>query len=182
MKSIVPLLIFALLAFSCSDTKHYPDNADELITLQAKLDSLNNLISENSVGMKGQITTFLTFQDNNAEKAMNFYIELFENSRIIDIQRYGKEGPAKEGTIMMARFELNGSPFACSDSYIKHEWTFTPGVSNWVDCKSDDEIENLLLKLSENGNILMPLDNYGWSSKFAFVEDQFGVSWQLNLN
>ena len=82
---------------------------------------------------------------------------------------------------MFARFELNGSQFACSDSYIKHEWTFTPGVSNFVDCKTDDELENIFAKLSENGKILMPLDNYGFSQKFGFVEDRFGVSWQLYL-
>jgi len=131
--------------------------------------------------MKGQITTFLTFQENNAEEAMNFYVGLFENSKIIDVKRYGKDGPAKEGTIMVAKFELNGSQFACSDSYIKHNWTFTPGVSNWIECESDGEIENLFAKLSENGKVMMPLDDYGFSLKFAFVEDRFGISWQLNL-
>ncbi|MEM8899318.1 MAG: VOC family protein [Bacteroidota bacterium] len=131
--------------------------------------------------MKGQITTFLTFQNNDAEEAMNFYISLFENSTITDIQRHGKEGPAKEGSVFFARFELNGSQFACSDSYIKHEWDFTPGVSNWVDCQSVEEQDKLFSALSENGKVMMPLDNYGFSQRFAFVEDRFGVSWQLNL-
>jgi len=131
--------------------------------------------------MKKQITTFLTFQDNNAEQAMNFYMELFDNSKIIDIQRYGKDGPAKEGTIMRAIFELNGKQFICSDSYIKHEWTFTPAVSHWVECKKEEEIEYLFKKLSEDGDIKMPLNNYGFSQKFGFIEDKFGVSWQLNL-
>ena len=66
--------------------------------------------------MKQQITTFQTFQHNNAELAMNFYVELFDNSKITDIQRYGKDGPGKEGTIMRATFELNGIQFICSDS------------------------------------------------------------------
>jgi len=130
------------------------------------------LENKNKNKMKKQISTFLTFQENNAEEAMNFYVGLFENSKIIDVQRYGKDGPAKEGTIMVARFELNGSQFACSDSYIKHEWTFTPGVSNFVECKSDDEIENFFAKLSENGKVMMPLNNYGFSQKFGFVEDR----------
>ncbi|MEM6516877.1 MAG: VOC family protein [Bacteroidota bacterium] len=128
------------------------------------------------------VATFLTFQNNDAEEAMNFYIGLFANSRVIDVKKYGKDGPAKEGTIMVARFELNGSQFMCSDSYMKHDWTFTPAVSVFVECETKNEIENHLEKLSENGKILMPLDNYGFSSKFAFVEDRFGVSWQLNLN
>ncbi len=131
--------------------------------------------------MKQQITTFLTFQKNNAEKAMNFYIELFDSSKVIDIQRYGKEGPGKEGTVIKAIFELNGKQFICSDSFIQHEWGFTPAVSNWVECDTQEEIEHLYAKLSENGEVNMPLDNYGFSKQFAFVEDRFGVSWQLNL-
>lgn len=131
--------------------------------------------------MKLQITTFLTFQENNAEQAMNFYVGLFDNSKVIAIQRYEKGGPAKEGTIMMARFELNGKEFICSDSYIKHSWTFTPAVSNFVECKNEDELETLFAKLSEGGTVMMPLNNYGFSKKFGWVADQFGISWQLNL-
>ena len=181
MKRIISLLFIALLAYNCSDFKGKNDTNAKLNALQIELDSLKSLKAETPSDQKGQIATFLTFQENNAEEAMNFYVGLFENSRIIDIQRHGKDGPGKEGTIFYAIFELNGSNFACSDSPIKHEWTFTPGVSIWVECKTDDEIEYLFSKLSEDGNILMPLDNYGWSLKFAFVEDQFGVSWQLNL-
>ncbi|WP_353130141.1 VOC family protein [Parapedobacter pyrenivorans] len=131
--------------------------------------------------MKNQITTFLTFQENNAEEAMNFYTELFGNSRITEIKRYGKGGPAKEGTVMMGRFELNGKPFICSDSYVKHEWTFTPAVSLFVECETDDELENLFDKLAENGKVYMALDNYGFSRRFGWVGDKFGVTWQLNL-
>lgn len=181
MKRITPILILALLAFSCHDIKYNNDTNDELSALRTEVDNPNNLKSVTPSVQQGQITTFLTFQENDAEEAMNFYVKLFENSKITDVQRYGKDGPAKEGSIMVATFELNGSQFACSDSYIKHEWNFTPGVSIWVECKSNDEIENLLAKLSENGKVLMPLDSYGFSSKFAFVEDRFEVSWQLNL-
>ncbi|MEM6721869.1 MAG: VOC family protein [Bacteroidota bacterium] len=123
----------------------------------------------------------MTFQNQDAEEAMNFYVSLFKNSRVVHVDRYGKEGPAKEGTIMFATFELNGSAFACSDSYVKHAWDFTPGVSIFVECDSDEEIQTLFIKLSENGKVLMPLNNYGFSTKFGFVEDRFGVSWQLNL-
>ncbi|WP_298895168.1 VOC family protein [uncultured Psychroserpens sp.] len=181
MNRITTLLILALLVFSCSDSKGNKDTNEKLNALRVELDSLKNSKAEASNASNKQIATFLTFQENNAEEAMNFYVGLFENSRIIDVQRYGKDGPAKEGTIMVATFELNGSKFMCSDSYIKHEWAFTPGVSNMVECKTNDEIEILFTKLSENGKALMPLDNYGWSTKFAFIEDQFGVSWQLNL-
>lgn len=131
--------------------------------------------------MKTQITTFLTFQENNAEQAMNFYTGLFDNSEIIDILRYGKDGPGKEGSIMKATFALNGKEFICSDSFIKHAWTFTPAISNWVECKDDQEMETLFSRLGENGFVMMPMGNYGFSQKFGWVADQFGISWQLNL-
>ncbi|MNY33931.1 hypothetical protein D3C86_1682320 [compost metagenome] len=132
--------------------------------------------------MKSQVTTFLTFQENNAEQAMNFYISLFENSSMIEVQRYGKDGPGKEGTIMKATFELNGKEFICSDSFIKHQWLFTPAISNWVECRDEEEQINLFSKLAENGQVMMPLDDYGFSQKFGWVADQFGISWQLNLS
>ncbi|MFT3750228.1 MAG: VOC family protein [Agriterribacter sp.] len=131
--------------------------------------------------MKKQITTFLTFQENNAEEAMNFYTGLFDNSGIIEVQRHGKGGPAKEGSILLARFELNGKQFLCSDSFTKHAWTFSPAISLFVECKTGDELKQLFDALSENGKVFMPLDNYGFSQKFGWVEDRFGVSWQLNL-
>lgn len=117
--------------------------------------------------MKAQITTFLTFQEDNAEEAMNFYLQLFDNSKVLEIQRYGKEGPAKEGTVMKATFLLNGKQFMCSDSYIKHPWNFSPAVSMFVECKSKKEIENLYENLSENGKVFMTLNNYGFSEKFG---------------
>lgn len=142
---------------------------------------VKSIVTENRTDMKHQITTFLTFQENNAEEAMKFYVELFDNSEILEIHRYGKDGPAKEGTVMMAKFKLNGKEFICSDSYVKHEWTFTPGVSMFVDCKTENELEKFFKKLSEKGKVFMALDNYGFSRKFGWVEDKFGISWQLNL-
>lgn len=131
--------------------------------------------------MKKQITTFLTFQNNKAEEAMNFYIDLFNNSEVIEVQRNGKDGPGKEGTLLRAVFELNGTRFICSDSFIQHDWSFTPAVSNWVECETEEELKRLYKTFSEKGNIKMPLENYGFSKQFAFVEDRFGVSWQLNM-
>lgn len=131
--------------------------------------------------MKQQITTFFTFQKNNAEQAMNFYVELFDNSKIINVQRWGKDGPVEEGKIMRATFKLNGDLFMCSDSPPVHDWDFTPAVSNYIECENERGLINLFEKLSKNGKIMMPLDNYGFSQKFGFVEDRFGVSWQLNL-
>ena len=176
MKKLV-LCVFVIV-FNC-DTKNLNKELDEL---RSENYELKQTIDKTKADSEKQITTFLTFQNQDAEEAMNFYISVFENSKITEVNRYGKEGPAPEGSILMARFELNGSQFACSDSYIKHEWNFTPGVSNFVDCKSKEELETLFAKLSENGKVLMPLANYGFSKQFGFLEDQFGVSWQLNLD
>ena len=135
----------------------------------------------NSRVAKGKLATFLTFQKEDAEQAMNFYISLFDNSKVLEIKRWGAGMPGKEGSIMHATFQLNGHLFMCSDSPPIHDWDFTPGVSNYVNCTNETELEELFAKLAENGTVLMPLNNYGFSQKFGFVTDQFGVSWQLNL-
>ena len=152
-----------------------------VVICSAQETNKEQVVSNNDTVMKQKITTFLTFQKNDSEEAMNFYISLFDNSKIVDIQRWGKEGPGKEGTIMHATFQLNGQLFMCSDSPPVHEWDFTPAVSNYVECKSEKEIKNLWEKLTENGQVAMPLDNYGFSQKFGWVVDRFGVSWQLNF-
>ena len=182
MKNSPILVLLVLLIFGCTDTDQKNRNLEELAHLRAQLDSLQKIKAQTLKECRGQIATFLTFQENNAEEAMNFYVRIFKNSRITEIQRHGEDGPAVAGSILFATFELNGSLFACSDSYITHEWTFTPGVSNFVNCTSEEEIQNLFAQLGENGKVLMPLDNYGWSTAFAFVEDRFGVSWQLNFD
>lgn len=181
MKRITPLLFLALLLFACTEVNTSDEKIKELSQLRAELDSLRKSSSENPTDLKGQIASFLTFQKNDAEEAMNFYIGLFDNSEIVELNRWGKDGAGKEGTIMHATFRLNGKLFMCSDSPPIHEWDFTPAVSNYVECVDESQLERLFTKLSENGTVLMPLDNYGFSQKFGFLEDRFGVSWQLNL-
>lgn len=140
-----------------------------------------NLTSGNNDDMNQKIITSLTFQKNDAEHAMNFYVSLFDNSKIVAIHRWGQNGPGKENTIMQATFELNGMRFLCSDSPPVHNWDFTPAISIYVECETEAEIEKLFSKLSENGEVAMPLNNYGFSQKFGWTIDRFGVSWQLNL-
>jgi predicted 3-demethylubiquinone-9 3-methyltransferase (glyoxalase superfamily) len=69
----------------------------------------------------------------------------------------------------------------CIDSPVKHEFTFTPAMSLFVDCQSEDELKRLYSELAAAGSVLMPIENYGFSRRFAWVSDRFGVSWQLNL-
>lgn len=156
----------------------FPQSSGKLSENLKEMDTPN---PKNAATAKQRILTSLTFQKNDAEQAMNFYVELFDAARIIDVQRWGKDGPGKEGTIMQALFELNGQVFMCSDSPPVHHWTFTPAVSIYVECETEGELERLFQRLSENGEVAMPLDNYGFSQKFGWVIDRFGVSWQLNL-
>ncbi len=126
-----------------------------------------------------KITTFLMFQDENAEEAMNFYISLFDHSKVISITRYGANESGKEGTVMHASFMLNGQEYMCIDSNVKHGFTFTPAMSLYVTCDTEEEIDKLFAALSEGGNILMPLGSYPFGEKFGWVNDKYGVSWQL---
>ena len=124
------------------------------------------------------VSAFLMF-DGHAEEAMKFYVSLFADGKITRMNRYDDEGA--EGSIMQSAFTLNGQNFLCTDSNTKHAFTFTPAMSIFVDCAIAAEIDRLTAALSESGKTFMPLNNYGFSRKSAWVEDRFGVSWQLNL-
>ncbi|WP_077616096.1 VOC family protein [Caenibacillus caldisaponilyticus] len=127
-----------------------------------------------------KITTFLMFQ-GQAEEAMNLYTSLFDKSEIISISRYGANEEGEEGTVKHAIFSLNGQEFMCIDSNVKHDFTFTPSISLYVNCDTEDELDRIYEKLSEGGKVLMPLAAYPFSKKFCWVQDKYGVSWQLNL-
>ncbi|MGW8824535.1 VOC family protein [Paenibacillus lautus] len=126
------------------------------------------------------VTPFLMFQ-GNAEEAINHYISIIEDSEIISITRYGPNQPGAEGSVMHAAFSLKGQTFICIDSNVKHEFTFTPSFSIYLTCESEAEIEKVYGALIDGGGAMMPLDNYGFSQKFGWIADKFGVSWQLNL-
>jgi predicted 3-demethylubiquinone-9 3-methyltransferase (glyoxalase superfamily) len=136
-----------------------------------------------------KITTFLMFE-GRAEEAMTLYTSLFEDARpsggertsqIVSITRYGPEGPGAEGTVQTAVFTLAGQPFMAIDSAVAHDFTFTPSVSLFVDCASEEEIDRLHAVLVEQGEELMALGCHGFSTRFGWLRDRFGVSWQLNL-
>tara|TARA_R110002051_G_scaffold126007_1_gene199320 strand:+ start:412 stop:903 length:492 start_codon:yes stop_codon:yes gene_type:complete len=163
MKKAILLLFLSALTLSCNDSNSEDNNQQKIEKLLIENDSLKKALTPNTCTRKNQISTFLTFQDNNAENAMNFYIELFDNSKIINIERWGKDAPSEEGRIMFAQFTINGNLFMCSDSPPIHDWNFSPAVSNFVECENESEQERLFSKLSENGTVTMPLNNYGFS-------------------
>ena len=130
--------------------------------------------------MATTVRPFLMFE-GRAEEAMNFYVSLIPGSEITSIKRYGPGQPGPEGSVMVATFTVAGQAVMCSDSFVKHGFTFTPASSLFVECESEDEVRRLASALGEGGAELMPLGNYGFSRQFAWVNDRFGVSWQLNL-
>ncbi|MDX6151919.1 VOC family protein [Marinococcus sp. PL1-022] len=126
------------------------------------------------------IKPFLMFQ-GNAEEALNYYESLFDEAKIVSLSRYGPHESGKEGNVMQAVLSLQGQEFICMDSNVKHDFTFTPSFSLFVNCESDQEIEYLYNHLSEGGKKLMALKDYGFSKRFAWIQDKFNISWQLNL-
>jgi len=130
--------------------------------------------------MARTVTTFLMFE-GKAEEAMNFYVSLFAGSAVTRIDRYGPGGPGAEGSVKHATFTLCGHQMACIDSPAKHGFGFTPSVSLFVECEDEAELDRAFGRLSEGGAVLMPPGNYGFSTKFTWVNDRFGVSWQLKV-
>jgi predicted 3-demethylubiquinone-9 3-methyltransferase (glyoxalase superfamily) len=131
--------------------------------------------------MARNVTTHLMFE-GTAEEAMTFYVSLFGDSKIEQIERYGPGEMAAEGSVKLAEFSLAGRKFLCIDSPVKHAFTFTPAISIFVECESESELDSAFGKLSEGGAVLMPVGNYGFSARFGWLTDRFGVSWQLNLS
>jgi predicted 3-demethylubiquinone-9 3-methyltransferase (glyoxalase superfamily) len=130
--------------------------------------------------MPHAITPFLMFE-GRAEEAIRAYVGLFADSQVLDIQRYGPGEPGAEGSVRLAAFRLAGREVRAIDSPMKHGFTFTPSFSFFVDCVDEAEFERAFAALSEGGGVLMPPGDYGFSRRFAWVNDRFGVSWQLNL-
>jgi predicted 3-demethylubiquinone-9 3-methyltransferase (glyoxalase superfamily) len=119
--------------------------------------------------------------EGRAEEAMRFYVSLIPGSEILEIARYGPGQPGPEGSVMKATVSLAGQTVLCTDSFVEHGFTFTPSISLFVQCDSEEQVSRISSALAEGGSVLMPLGSYGFSRLFAWVNDRFGVSWQLNL-
>lgn len=119
--------------------------------------------------------------EGKAEEAMRFYVSLFPDGEILEIVRFGPGESGTEGSIMKATFSIGRQTVMCFDSFVKHDFTFTPAFSLFIDCDTEQEIQRLFSALGEGGAALMPLGEYGFSRRFGWVNDRYGVSWQLNL-
>jgi len=125
------------------------------------------------------VLPFLMFQGRGSD-ALDFYLSVFPDAKVEHIELYGAGDRGPPGSIKRARFTLGGQSILCSDSPIKHAFSFTPSFSLFVECSSEDDVRRLSETLKQGGAELMPAGNYGFSTLFAWVSDRFGVSWQLN--
>ena len=116
-----------------------------------------------------KITPFLWF-DNQAEEAMNFYVSIFKNSKVLSVNRYGEGAPAPKGTVMTANFQLEGQAFTALNG--GPMFKFTPAISFVVHCETQAEVDEYWEKLSAGGK----------ENQCAWLEDKFGVSWQIVPN
>jgi predicted 3-demethylubiquinone-9 3-methyltransferase (glyoxalase superfamily) len=127
------------------------------------------------------VRPFLMFQNGKAEEAMNFYTSVLPEARIESIDRYGEGQPGPAGTVKLASFSVGDQSVMCIDSPVAHAFTFTPAFSFFVTCRSEEDLRRIAATLGEGGSVLMPLGSYGFSRLFTWLNDRFGVSWQLNL-
>jgi predicted 3-demethylubiquinone-9 3-methyltransferase (glyoxalase superfamily) len=117
----------------------------------------------------------------DAEAAIRLYASLFSGSTVEVIDHYGPGERGAEGSVRRAALTISGQRLICFDSPERHDFTFTPSLSLFVECESEAELDAAFTALAEGGQVLMPLNNYGFSAKFGWLSDRFGVSWQLNL-
>jgi predicted 3-demethylubiquinone-9 3-methyltransferase (glyoxalase superfamily) len=113
-----------------------------------------------------KITPFLWF-DSQAEEAMHFYVSIFKNSKVGSVTRYGEAGPGPKGTVMSATFQLDGQEFYALNG--GPHFTFTPAISFFVNCETQQEVDDLWEKLSAGG----AKNRCGW------LTDKYGLSWQI---
>jgi predicted 3-demethylubiquinone-9 3-methyltransferase (glyoxalase superfamily) len=113
-----------------------------------------------------KITPFLWFNDN-AEEAMELYVSIFKGSKVLSVSRYGEGGPGPKGSLMMATFQLEGQEFMALNG--GPHYTFSPAISLFVSCETQEEVDALWNKLLEGGSA----DRCGW------LKDKFALSWQI---
>ncbi len=114
-----------------------------------------------------RITPFLWF-DNNAEEAMNYYVSIFPNSKVIRVSHYSEAGPGPAGSVMTTEFELDGQQFVGLNGGPQDKFNWA--VSFVVNCETQDEVDYYWEKLSAGG---------GEKSRCGWVKDKFGLWWQV---
>lgn len=122
---------------------------------------------------------FVMFPGEGPE-ALDFYLAVIPGARAEGIERYGPGDQGPEGKLKRGRLTIADQTILLFDSPVKHAFGLTPAVSFFLDCQTPAEVGSLAAALGDGGQYLMPTNNYGFSQMFAWVQDRFGVSWQIN--
>jgi len=128
--------------------------------------------------VRQKITPFLWF-DGKAEEAAKFYVSIFKNSKIDTMKPWGEGSPFPKEQIMNATFELDGQQFYAFDA--GPQFKLNPSISFFVVCETEAETNDVWQKLVDGGNVMMALEKYDWSEKYGWLQDRFGISWQVSL-
>lgn len=132
--------------------------------------------------MASSVHTHLMFQNGRCEEALHRYGEVFGDAFTIDeLDTYDEGSPGPTGQVQLALCTLLGQRITFVDSPVEHAFDMTPAISLFVECDDEAELERLFAALSDGGQTFMPLDDYGFSRRYGWVADRFGVPWQLNL-
>jgi predicted 3-demethylubiquinone-9 3-methyltransferase (glyoxalase superfamily) len=113
-----------------------------------------------------KISPFLWLNDQ-AEEAMNFYVSIFKNSKVLGVSRYGEGGPGPKGSVMVAKFQIEGQEFHALNG--GPQFTFSEAISFLIDCETQQEVDELWEKLSAGGQ----------KSRCGWLKDKYGLSWQV---
>lgn len=132
--------------------------------------------------MAESVHTHLMFQNGRAEEALHRYEEIFDGGFTVDeLDIYDESSPGPTGQVQLAVCTLFGQQITMFDSPVQHGFDMTPAISLFVECNDVDELERLFTALADGGQVFMPLGDYGFSRRYGWAADRFGVPWQLNL-
>ena len=126
------------------------------------------------------VCTHLMFQDGKAQAAIDLYNSVFPGFTVVSIEKHGPDD-ATPGLIKIAKIDFDEHSLIVIDSPIPHKFGFTSSMSLFVDFDEAADLDRAFERLADGGDVMMPLADYGFSPRFGWLTDEFGVSWQLNL-
>ncbi len=127
-----------------------------------------------------KVKTHIMFQ-GRAEDAVNLYSSVFKDFHVNKVERYGEGEPVAAGAFKLAQVSFSGHDLMILDSPPVHDFSFTPSISLFVDFETQGDLDAAFAELSKDGEVMMPLGDYGFSARYGWIADRYGVSWQLNL-
>ncbi|MBQ24711.1 VOC family protein [Alcanivorax sp.] len=130
--------------------------------------------------MTDTLTVQLMFQ-GRANAALDLYDSAIPAFELLNRTVYGPDEMGETGQVKAAWFRVGNVRVHCFDSPVPHDFDFTPSTSLCLALKHEQAVTDTFEKLADGGTVLMPLDSYDFNPWFGWVQDRFGVSWQLSV-